>query len=153
MKLLWISIHNADLQKYKAKQQMIFTLWCKMSDMPCLSLLWRVTFLNIALTGKFAIIDKYRPYSFYYQNSTDHLLVWDVNIHVREWKMVKILSALSTMLQTTYSVARDRGKAVVTVIIVMSNPTVPTLVEESKGEAAVQQNSLVQTAVCSKKFP
>lgn len=67
--------------------------------------------------------------------------------------MVKILSALSTVLQSTFSMAHDRGKAVVTVIVVMSNPTIHTLVEKSKGEAAVQQNSLVQIAVCSKEFP
>lgn len=67
--------------------------------------------------------------------------------------MVKILSTLSTMLQSTFSMAHDRGKGVVTMIMAMSNPTIPTLVEESKREAAVQHNHLVQIAVCSKKFP
>lgn len=55
------------------------------------------------------------------------------------------------MLQSTFSLAQDTAKVVVTMITVMSNPTTPTLVEESKGGAAVQQNSLLQIAMCFKE--
>lgn len=72
---------------------------------------------------------------------------------MRKWKILKILSTLCSVLQSTFSIAHTSGKAVATLIIVMSNVTIPTLLEEIKMEAAVQQNSLVQIAVCSQKFP
>lgn len=50
-------------------------------------------------------------------------------------------------------IAHTSGKPVATMIIFMSNATIHTLLKETKMEAAVQQNSLVQVAVCSQKFP